>query len=101
MGQSVSVTPPAAAPPATAAIELRGLRKRFGAFEAVRGVDLAVPPGAFLVLLGPSGCGKTTILRMLAGLEAPTAGEIRLGDGVVASGAGPGSCSSRTRCGRT
>ncbi|MBA3877775.1 MAG: ABC transporter ATP-binding protein [Anaerolinea sp.] len=73
--------------PAVPAIELAGLVKRFGEVEAVAGVDLAVPPGAFLVLLGPSGCGKTTILRMLAGLETPSAGEIRFGGRVVASGA--------------
>jgi iron(III) transport system ATP-binding protein len=69
------------------AIELVGLRKRFGSTDAVDGVDLAVPPGAFLVLLGPSGCGKTTILRMLAGLEEPTGGEIRFDGNVIASGA--------------
>ncbi|WP_300008876.1 ABC transporter ATP-binding protein [Pseudonocardia sp.] len=66
-------------------ITVRGLEKRFGAGgrAAVDGIDLAVPQGAFLVLLGPSGCGKTTTLRMLAGLERPTAGEIRFGDRVV------------------
>jgi iron(III) transport system ATP-binding protein len=68
-------------------IRLTGLRKAFGATAAVDGVDLEVPAGAFLVLLGPSGCGKTTTLRMLAGLEHPTGGEIRFGDRVVA---GPG-----------
>jgi iron(III) transport system ATP-binding protein len=68
------------------AIELRGLHKHFGAVAAVDNVDLRVPPGAFLVLLGPSGCGKTTILRMLAGLEDPTGGEISFGDRVVANG---------------
>jgi iron(III) transport system ATP-binding protein len=64
-------------------ITVRGLEKRFGSSTAVDGIDLAVPQGAFLVLLGPSGCGKTTTLRMLAGLERPTAGEIRFGDRVV------------------
>ncbi len=67
------------------AIELVGLEKRYGDTAAVAGIDLGVPPGAFLVLLGPSGCGKTTTLRMLAGLESPTAGEIWFGDRVVAS----------------
>jgi iron(III) transport system ATP-binding protein len=71
---------------AAAAIELRQLEKRFGQVRAVADVDLAVPPGSFLVLLGPSGCGKTTILRMLAGLEDPTGGEIVFDDRVVASG---------------
>jgi iron(III) transport system ATP-binding protein len=68
------------------AIEMVSLRKEFGSFAAVDGVDIAVPQGAFLVLLGPSGCGKTTILRMLAGLESPTGGEIRFEGKVVADG---------------
>ncbi|MCU0492361.1 MAG: ABC transporter ATP-binding protein [Chloroflexaceae bacterium] len=67
-------------------IALRGLEKRFGEVAAVAGVHIEVPPGAFLALLGPSGCGKTTILRMLAGLEDPTGGEIAFGERVVASG---------------
>ncbi|OZM81764.1 ABC transporter ATP-binding protein [Pseudonocardia sp. MH-G8] len=71
----------------TTGIRLAGLRKDFGATAAVDGIDLEVPAGAFLVLLGPSGCGKTTTLRMLAGLEHPTGGEIRFGERVVA---GPG-----------
>jgi spermidine/putrescine transport system ATP-binding protein len=58
---------------------LTGLTKRFGAFTAVDGLDLTVPQGAFFALLGPSGCGKTTTLRMVAGLEEPTAGTISLG----------------------
>jgi multiple sugar transport system ATP-binding protein len=51
--------------------------------EAVSGVDLEIPDGELMVLVGPSGCGKTTILRMVAGLEEITAGEIRLGDRVI------------------
>lgn len=72
-------------------ITLNALRKQFaGARDAaaVDGISLEVPAGAFLVLLGPSGCGKTTTLRMLAGLEDPTGGEIRFGERVVASGDG-------------
>ncbi len=57
-------------------LEIRNLTKRFGKFEAVKNVSISVPDGAFLVLLGPSGCGKTTLLRMLAGLELPSAGQI-------------------------
>lgn len=72
-----------------AAIELVALRKRFGETEIVRGVDLTVPSGAFLSLLGPSGCGKTTLLRMLAGLEQPSEGEIRI-DGAVVNAVPPG-----------
>lgn len=60
-------------------VETRGLTKHFGDMVAVDGVDLASKEGEFLVLLGPSGCGKTTLLRMIAGLEEPTAGEIHIG----------------------
>src|SRR4051794_35754953 len=61
-------------------LALRQLDKNFGAFRAVRSLDLDVPRGSFFALLGPSGCGKTTTLRMVAGLETPTPGTIRLGD---------------------
>jgi spermidine/putrescine transport system ATP-binding protein len=59
---------------------LSALTKRFGPFTAVDGLDLTIPQGSFFALLGPSGCGKTTTLRMIAGLEQPTVGEIRIGD---------------------
>ncbi|TWD80713.1 spermidine/putrescine transport system ATP-binding protein [Kribbella amoyensis] len=58
---------------------LSGVSKRFGAFTAVHELDLTVPEGAFFALLGPSGCGKTTTLRMIAGLEDPSAGKVALG----------------------
>ena len=57
---------------------LDGLSKRFGEQEAVRGIDLEIAEGEFIALMGPSGCGKTTTLRMIAGLEEPTSGEVRL-----------------------
>jgi spermidine/putrescine transport system ATP-binding protein len=66
-------------------VTLAGVSKRFGQVEAVRPLDLRIEPGAFLTLLGPSGCGKTTILRMIAGLEAVSAGVIRVGDADVTS----------------
>jgi multiple sugar transport system ATP-binding protein len=64
-----------------AAVSFRGIEKRFDPqVLALRSLDLDVPDGAFLVLLGPSGCGKTTALRILAGLELPTAGEVHIGE---------------------
>jgi ABC-type Fe3+/spermidine/putrescine transport system ATPase subunit len=60
----------------TAALELLKLRKTYGARVAVDDVSLSVPRGQFVCFLGPSGCGKTTLLRMIAGLELPTAGRI-------------------------
>ena len=66
-----------------ATVETRDLRKAFGAVQAVDGVNLAVKEGEFLVLLGPSGCGKTTLLRMIAGLEVPTSGDILIGGTIV------------------
>ncbi len=77
MPQSVDHTP---------AIALRNLSKRFDKVSAVSEVDISVPDGSFLVLVGPSGCGKSTLLRMLAGLEAPSEGEIAFGGKVVSSG---------------
>jgi multiple sugar transport system ATP-binding protein len=62
-----------------ATIEVRELSKTFGEFVAVRNSSFTVEDGQFVCLLGPSGCGKTTTLRMIAGLELPTSGEIRLG----------------------
>ena len=63
-----------------AGVSLRKISKLFGAQTAVAPMDLEIADGEFLVLVGPSGCGKTTTLRMIAGLETPTAGEIRIGD---------------------
>ena len=57
-------------------VELRGVRKSFGGTEAVRGVDLQIATGTFVTLLGPSGCGKTTLLRMMAGIEAASSGQV-------------------------
>jgi spermidine/putrescine transport system ATP-binding protein len=60
-------------------LQLAGVTKRFGAVTAVDDLSLTVPAGSFFALLGASGCGKTTTLRMIAGLEEPTAGRVLLG----------------------
>ncbi|MFN6122476.1 MAG: ABC transporter ATP-binding protein, partial [Actinomycetes bacterium] len=60
-------------------VEIRGLSKSFGALDVVRPLDLDVEPGAFVSLVGPSGCGKSTLLRMVAGLEVPSSGSVRIG----------------------
>ncbi|NKN37218.1 ABC transporter ATP-binding protein [Agrobacterium sp. a22-2] len=57
-------------------LEISGLRKRFGAVEILKGIDLELEKGGFLVLVGPSGCGKSTLLNTIAGLEAISSGEI-------------------------
>src|SRR5215475_14129228 len=66
-----------------AAVTATNIRKQFGDVVAVDGISLAVRDGEFLVLLGPSGCGKTTFLRIIAGLEKATSGEILIGGEVV------------------
>jgi spermidine/putrescine transport system ATP-binding protein len=60
-------------------LELVGLTKRFHGFTAIENLNLTIPAGSFFALLGPSGCGKTTTLRLVAGLETPTAGRILIG----------------------
>ncbi len=66
-----------------AVVETRDIKKHFDEVRAVDGVNLSVKEGEFLVLLGPSGCGKTTLLRMIAGLEKPTEGDVLIGGQVV------------------
>ena len=66
-----------------ARVVLRNLTKHFGDVVAVEDVNLQIQDKEFLVLVGPSGCGKTTCLRMIAGLEEPTSGEIHIGDRLV------------------
>ena len=62
-----------------ASIQLDKIGKSFGAVDTIREIDLAIDDGEFVCLLGPSGCGKTTTLRMIAGLEQPSRGSIRIG----------------------
>jgi len=67
-------------PTEAAQVRLEGITKRFGTVVAVDNVTLDIPAGKLVTLLGPSGCGKTTTLRMIAGLEVPTAGRIFIAD---------------------
>jgi multiple sugar transport system ATP-binding protein len=87
-------SPPTPRPPTKAVVEVRDLVKEFdggagrrargrGGVRAIDGVDLATEEGEYLVLLGPSGCGKTTLLRTIAGLERPTAGDVLINGQVV------------------
>jgi multiple sugar transport system ATP-binding protein len=64
-------------------VEVRAITKSFGDFVAVNHIDLMAKEGEFLVLLGPSGCGKTTLMRMIAGLEEPTSGDVLIGGSSV------------------
>lgn len=66
-----------------ATLELRQIEKHYGAVHAVDGIDLQIADGEFLAILGPSGCGKSTTMRMIAGLEPPTKGDILIGGEVV------------------
>src|ERR1700722_1756926 len=64
-------------------LEIRSLRKKFGSLEILKGIDISLEQGGFLVLVGPSGCGKSTLLNTIAGLESISAGEIRIGGNKV------------------
>jgi multiple sugar transport system ATP-binding protein len=66
-----------------AAVEIKDVRKAFGAVHVIHGVSVDIQDGEFVILVGPSGCGKSTLLRMIAGLENISGGEIRIGSRVV------------------
>ncbi|RDI61108.1 ABC transporter ATP-binding protein [Microvirga subterranea] len=66
-----------------ASVEIRDVRKAYGATQVIHGVSVDIQDGEFVILVGPSGCGKSTLLRMVAGLENITGGEIRIGPRVV------------------
>ena len=68
-----------------AAVRVQGLRRVYGDRAVLDGLDLDIAPGEIIALLGPSGCGKTTLLKILAGLEQPSAGEVWMGDTCVAT----------------
>ncbi len=81
----LAAEPPAASP--TGVLRVEGVRKVFdtkrGRHEALKSIDLTIVDGEFLTILGPSGCGKTTLLRILAGFEDPTTGDVLLDDAVI------------------
>ena len=66
-----------------ATVEIKELHKSFGDMEILHGISFMIPDGAFVALVGPSGCGKSTILRLIAGLEEITSGEIHIGDNII------------------
>ena len=68
---------------AQSGLRLRGIKKSYGRVDVIHGVDLDIEPGEFAVFVGPSGCGKTTLLRMIAGLEEISGGELSIGEQVV------------------
>ena len=69
-------------------LQLQGIRKSFGVVDVLKGVDLEVSAGEFVVFVGPSGCGKSTLLRIIAGLDAQTGGDLRI-DGRLMNGVAP------------
>jgi len=62
------------------ALSIRNVRKSFGAVDILKGIDIEIEEGEFLILVGPSGCGKSTLLSMIAGLDVPSAGSIHIGE---------------------
>ena len=64
-------------------VSIRRVQKDYGPVPVIRGVDVEIDDGEFVILVGPSGCGKSTLLRMIAGLEDISGGEIRIGERVV------------------
>src|SRR4029077_3484355 len=65
------------------ALSIRNVIKRFGSVEVLKGINIDVDDGEFLILVGPSGCGKSTLLNMIAGLDTITSGEIAIGGRIV------------------
>ncbi|MCP3689837.1 MAG: ABC transporter ATP-binding protein, partial [Gammaproteobacteria bacterium] len=61
-------------------LSINNVKKSYGPTEVLKGIDIDIEAGQFLILVGPSGCGKSTLLNMIAGLETVTSGAIRIGD---------------------
>lgn len=85
-----------------ASVRLRGIKKNYGDNPVIKGIDLDIEDGQFVVFVGPSGCGKSTLLRIIAGLEDVTEGELEIG-GVPSLGVDPSKrgiawCSRAMRC---
>lgn len=78
-------------------IIIQGVDKKYGDVQALKAINLKIPAGSFTTILGPSGCGKTTLLRLIAGLEAPDAGEIRIDEEIILSGSHKNSHSAHHR----
>lgn len=64
-------------------LSLQGIQKSFGKTEVLKGINLEIADGEFVVFVGPSGCGKSTLLRIVAGLESPTVGHVQINDNQV------------------
>ena len=62
------------------ALSIRNVRKSFGAVNILKGIDIEIEEGEFLILVGPSGCGKSTLLSIIAGLDVPTSGSVHIGE---------------------
>jgi multiple sugar transport system ATP-binding protein len=62
------------------ALTIANVRKTFGHVEILKGIDIEIDAGEFLILVGPSGCGKSTLLNIIAGLDVPTDGSVSIGD---------------------
>ena len=80
--EATSEATPSVQPLPDLAVSIRGLRKWYGQNQVLRGIDLDIHAGEFIAIVGRSGCGKSTLLRLVLGLEQPSDGELRFGEGI-------------------